>query len=120
MTTLQDLATMQYITDLGMGTIKQALIDTISAIPDNPKIDRINDQCFTISVKDLSPDLCLTPAYYDFKRQYRLIVEIIEDNGVSRAQSWMDEIITKGSIRYHTERTRFHPDVVEHLKAIMG
>ena len=111
---------MQYLTDLEMGTIKQALIDTVLAMPDNPKINRISDQCFTISVKDLSPDLCLTPGYYDFKRQYRLIVEIIEDNGTSRALTLIREIITNGSIRYHSEVTKFHPGVVEHLKTLMG
>jgi hypothetical protein len=90
-------------------------------MPNNPKINRISDQCFTISVKDLSPDLCLTPGYYDFKRQYRLIVEIIEDNNVKRAQTLMNDIIRKGSIHYPARTyQRFHPDVVEHLKTLVG
>lgn len=120
MTTFNTLVTAQYLNSLNMARIEQELTDILLALPDNPKINRINDRCFTISNKDLSPDLCLTPAYYDFKKQYKLIVEIIEDEGATRAQSLVQEIIAKGSVRYCSKVTRFHPGVVERLKALMG
>ena len=123
MTTFKDMDKMHdtYLKDLE--NVKQALIDIVLTMPDNPKINRINDQCYTISSANLSSDLCLSPEYYNFKLQYRLIVEIIENNTIKKIQKLLNDIIHKGSIHYPTSaRTyhRFHPDVVEHLKTLMG
>ena len=121
MTTFANIVATQYLTDLEMTHIKQELTDIILTLPDNPKINRISDRCFTISSADLSSDLCLTPEYYDFKRQYKLIVQIIQKNNVERAQTLMKDIIRKGSIHYLSGvYHRFHPDVVERLKVLMG
>ena len=120
MTNFNTILTAQYLNNLNLERIKQELFDLILDLPDNPKINRISDRCFTISTKDLSNDLCLTPEYYDFKKQYQLIVQIIEESTVKRTKALMDEIIRKGSIRYTSNiHHRFHPDVVEHLKVLM-
>jgi len=120
MTSFKDMEEIHrtYFEDLKAA--KQALIGTIHNMPDNPKINRLNDRCFTISSADLSSDLCLTPEYYDFVRQYKLIIQIIDERSTDRAHKLLTEIIQKGSIHYPSNTYhRFHPDVVAGLKKIM-
>lgn len=120
MTNFANIVAAQHLYDLKIVRIKQKLADELLALPDNPKITRLSDRCFTISSADLSSDLCLTPEYYDFKRQYELIVQIISECSVERAQALMEDIIRKGSIHYPSGvYHRFHPNIVEQLKIIM-
>lgn len=120
MTTFNELTEEQCLNNLRMVHLKEGLAASIRDLPDNPKITRLSDRCFTMNMSDLSSDLCLTPEYYDFIRQYELIIQIIDERSVDRAYELMTEIIHKGSIHYPSDTYhRFHPDVVAGLRKIM-
>jgi len=121
MITFKDIIITQRQNDLNMLKIKKQLTDIILTLQDNPNITRINNQCFIISSANLSNDLCLTPEYYDFKRQYRLIVRIIEECSTEKAQSLMNNIVNKGSIRYPSDiYHKFHPDVIKQVNLLLN
>lgn len=120
MTNFKDVAVAQYLSDLEMLQIKMELTETILALPNNHNITKISSQCFIMSSAHLSRDLCLTPEYYNFERQYKLIVKVIEECSTKRAQSLMNDIVSKGSIHYPSGTYhRFHPDVIKQVNLLL-
>jgi hypothetical protein len=52
-----------------LADLKTAINDELESLPDNPKIKRLNDQCFVVSSKELGKNW--SPGFHDFKDQYR-------------------------------------------------
>lgn len=121
MITFKDLTLVKHLNDLNMLQIKEELTYIILTLPDNNNITRLSDQCFVMSSANLSNDLCLTPEYYDFKRQYKLIVKIIEECSIERIQSLMSDITRKGSVHYPSGiYHRFHPNVIKQVNLLLN
>ncbi len=103
-----------------MAILENNLRNAISNLPDNPKIIRQSKTCFIIGAKDLSPENW-TPEYYDFKIQYKKIVELIGRTPVHK----IDDVLVKlaktgviGHTNYHN-RITLNPAVVKSLKRIL-
>lgn len=87
----------------------------LAGIPDNPNINRLGAGCFTMKVSALSPDLALSPRYYDFLSQRDLLIGIIEKKPI---EQWSKDFHTIADTS-RLKDERFHPKVVENLKGIM-
>lgn len=102
--------------------MKDKLKDKINSLPDNPKINRVSANCFILNYKDLDMNNW-TPQYYDFKRQYKFISDMIDNSDIKVIIKNIDIIITKGKlyygkIPYNKEIIYFNPEVVNYLKTI--
>jgi DNA-binding GntR family transcriptional regulator len=93
----------------------------IAALPDNPRITRISKQAFTISSRDIGSNW--SAEHHDFKCQYRKLVEMIERAEPGRAVAIVRNAVEDGAIRpskSSSSTIRLHPDVVAHLKTLLG
>ena len=97
----------------------------ILSLPDNPRINRISNspRCFTMSSKDLGGNWSVE--HHDFKKQYQMIVEQLENSELSNTFNKLQNIITgekivvsnSGSFGLRTSNTfQLHPDVVANLR----
>jgi hypothetical protein len=98
--------------------IKKQLTEKINSLPDNPRIHRTGQNGYSMSSKDLSADLNMSPLFYDFKRQYGIIATLIEMRPLEDIPNTLKAIITTGRVTYKEQVWRFHPDVITHLKQL--
>ena len=92
----------------------------IVALPDNPRIKRMSRGAFTMSSKDLDGNW--SAEHHDFKKQYELIIGMIERSEPSRAVAIIRAAIEEGSIRPSKaphNTLKLHPDVINHLKGLL-
>lgn len=82
---------------------------------DNPLISRLSRQSFTISSSHLGLSN-LSPFSSDWKAQYELLGELIEDQKFSL----IAEVIATGKLRDRKNTQVFAHEVVTHLKSIVG
>ena len=101
--------------------IKQAILNQIAALPDNPRINRINDRCFTMSSADLGPESILSPQYHDFKATYRTINKELQTKTPQGILSFLTTLAKKGTIRLDAQNytMKIHPDVQAYLKKLI-
>lgn len=112
--------------DKKIETIKAKLIEKINSLPDNKKIKRLNNNCFTINFSALLNNW--TPTFYDFKIQYKKIVAEIEITKPENLTNKLNKIIKEKKIvdkdyclgRSNTHIFKLHPEVVEYLKQIVN
>lgn len=101
--------------------LKQDISKLILSLPDNPRIKRLGNNCFTMSSKDLGESW--SPFFHDFKSQYDKIVEIIEASKPEVIVSTLEKIIKPSKFghwyRTGAEKLRFHPEVIENIKSIL-
>ena len=109
--------------------IIRSLRNLILSLPDNPNIQRLSKNCFTMSSSFLSVRNW-TPEYYDFKRQYRLICREVLVRRIEKILPFLEKIIQDGYLKREefiyaghkaykgTSRFTFHPEVIDHLKTI--
>ena len=88
----------------------------IESCPDNTKIERTGNS-FLIRVKDLSKNFNLSPDYYDFKYQYKLISEYLQKNSNSIA---INKILNDKKILVDGSYITLHPEVFENVKKIFS
>ena len=94
----------------------------ILSLPDNPKIKKLSNNCFSISSKDLGNNW--SAGYHDFKRQYNLIVAKLEAGEPVNVFKKLHKIIEESKIIYHSSEScpkhivNLHPDVVSHLRKL--
>lgn len=103
-----------------MKSLVDALKAQIAALPDNPRIKRTGRGAFVMSSKDLNNNW--SAEHHDFKKQYELIVGMIERAEPSRAVAIIRAAIEEGSIRPSkapSNTFRLHPDVINHLKGLL-
>lgn len=93
------------------------LVAAILALPDNPRITRVSNNCFVLCSKDLGNNW--TPTHHDFKKQYQLIVDTIRRSHAIDAMDTLQRIINEGKIKDGTNKVNLHPDVIEHLKTLL-
>jgi len=111
-------------------TITRSLRNLILSLPDNPNIQRLSKNCFTMSSSCLS-SRNWTPEYYDFKIQYRIICKEVMARQIEKMLPYLKKIIKEGFMSREefiyaghkghkgTSRFYFHPDVIAQLKAIL-
>ncbi len=104
--------------------LKKKLYDSINELPDNPKINRLNGNCFTIMSSDLSVDKVLSPEYYDFKLQYREIIKCIDKSRIETLDKVLNEIVKTGIIKQSKidggyNLFKLNPTVIKYLKQLL-
>lgn len=108
--------------------LNEELIKKIEGLPENPRIERLGKNCYSISSKDLGT-VNWTPFYHDFTHQYKFLRAVIENYDMNQIESIFTEILTKGHYRLNKtistgdsytftskDTYRFHPDVINFLK----
>ena len=99
----------------------------ILLLPDNPRINRLNSKCFTISSKDLGSNW--SAEHHDFKKQYNLIVKELEGSEPTNIFKKFQTIISEGKIvvrcscggqMTNSHTLTLHPDVVSNLRKLAG
>ena len=106
--------------------VRDILINQVKGFPDNPRIDRVNSKCFTMSISDLSDDLVLAPEYYDFRAQYEFVALALRATPLDKIGKTFREIVETGKARVpyrfrgqNWKYQRLHPDVIENLKPLL-
>ena len=90
--------------------------DILAQSRDNPKIDRINEVCFTIKSSDLGSNW--SPFYHDHKAQYDFIITKLADLGIPEGLSFLqDDVVKRG--RWRQTGYYFAPEVREQIKNIL-
>lgn len=97
--------------------LKEQLKKQIVSLPDNPRINRLAPNCFTISSKDLGNNWSV--AYHDFPQQYALLVKIIDRTDPAKIEEKLQEIISKKMVIENKLTVKFHPDVIEHISKLL-
>ena len=96
--------------------IREEIKRQISSLPDNPKIKRLGERCFTISSKDLGD--VWSPEYHDFKHQYETIIGQLDKMGTAAGVNFLRRALKKGSF-WIGYTYKLNPQVIEHLKSIL-
>jgi hypothetical protein len=97
--------------------IKLAIVDLIDNLPDNPRITRLNKNCFTISSRDLNSNW--NAFYHDFKQQAEFIQNHICEMKPEFIIPTLKRIVANQSHYYHGQWRKFHPMFCNHLKSLI-
>lgn len=99
-----------------MSVLIGKLKNHILALPDNPLIKRLNANCFTLSSKHIGTNWSVK--HHDFKKQYELIVQELEESETSNVFHKLNKIITEEKLNSPKRRINLHPDVISHLRKL--
>lgn len=97
--------------------LRDYLIAEISKIQQNPNINTIGSNFFTIKLSEIkSNNYNLSPFYHNFESQKKLVIERIK-NAHDEGYSYLNHIIeTK---RDRNTKEYFHPDFIKQIKEII-
>lgn len=102
--------------------LKAALVQEMQTLPDNPRITRLtgtgSPAAFTLNSRDLGN--VWSPFYHDFKAQYAKLAEIVDKTNLETVGTVLTRIIERGSHPESGGTVKFHPDVIEHLRGLLG
>lgn len=98
--------------------LKAELQAKILALPDNPRIERVSDIAFTVKASEMNEHLAAE--YHNFKHVYELLAQVIDNVSTDRLYTFMRETIKDGYFMRRGNKVFLHPDIVSHLKVIMG
>lgn len=96
-------------------TLKSALKDKIMTLPDNPRINRLGDNAFTVKASELVGNPW-SPFFHDFKAQYKKLIKWIDELTPDEMLLIIGLIIKDGVVHRDRQQYRFHPDVIGYLK----
>jgi hypothetical protein len=97
--------------------IKAAIADMILNLPDNPRITRINERCFSLTSRELNGNW--TPFYHDFKEQGEFIAGAIQKMEDKLVIPFLRRIVYNQSAYYKSKWYKFHPVFCNHLKTLI-
>lgn len=105
-----------------MDTLIEDLKNQILKLPDNPNTKRMSDSpsCFIMDFGHFGSNW--SPKYYDFKKQYEVVVDELSKCKPDKVIERFEKIIVEGRIRLHESQTifEFHPEVITLLVALGG
>lgn len=94
--------------------LRDEIKDLIKNLPQNPDITPAGSG-FTMSIRKLSPDMNLSPYYYDFKFQYEEIIKVIDNTQIENLDERVKRMLVTGKIN---NDYRLHSQVLETLRRI--
>lgn len=99
---------------------RESFVRAIEELPDNPRITRLGSgpDAFTIRSKDMA--LVFSPFYHDFRSQYRKLAEIVRNTRLENIGSVLGRIVDTGRYFENGGTLTFHPEVIEHLRVLLG
>ena len=99
--------------------IRKSIVDMILELPDNTNIERQGKHGFSVKSSEVFKHNNLSPEYYDFKRQYKMIANKLESMPIENTVDWLLVLLEKGSIYYKNTNFKLHPEVIEYIKGIL-
>ena len=103
--------------------IRQEIKDLILNLPDNRLSKKIGARSFAINSSDLLPDICLSPETYDFRYQYKKIIEYLDETPIEKVYDRLHFMFipnARGIYWYiGPPPIRLHPTVVKNVKKIL-
>ena len=101
------------------GRIKAMIMAKVSSLPDNPKINRISPNCFTIKSSDLGDNW--TPTHHDFKKQYSLIYDKLKTKSLDKIIPYITDLAKTGKLKISEGYTQnLHDEVRKYLKELIA
>jgi len=108
---------------LDVTKIKQKLNLCLAESPQNSEIKQISTKphCFLISLSTIQKNkTILCPYYYDFKYQYKKIIEIIERTSIENLAHKLRLVIKNGYYIFQDRnKLVFHEKVIKTLSAVL-
>lgn len=95
--------------------IMENLNQHIMLLPDNPNIKRVGNNAFVMTISKLAFGQIFAPSHYDYKFQYKCIVDALSKSGAENVINKLEKIITEKQ----AEKVRLHDDVINHLKKLL-
>lgn len=105
--------------------IREIIANMIQSLPDNPDIHRMEGapNCFVMSSRNLNPK-SFSPFYYDFKLQYKKLIEIIDTANPIDISRTIETILRQGSYLKsgytYSHTYKFNPTVIKNLAIAYG
>lgn len=90
--------------------------EKIKAGQDNPKINRLSPNAFTMSSSQLGASMNWSPFFHNWKDQYSFVAELINDGKFHDVKT----ILTNGKIKTPWDNRTFAPEVIAHISTIVG
>lgn len=112
-----------------VAALKALIVAELENLPDNPKITRLAHNCFVVSSKDLDYQVDgkarsdWSPAFHDFKLQYRFLVEQMAERTADRCLQLLREAAAQHKVKRPGVGNGYltlHPQVVAYLRAILA
>lgn len=88
--------------------LRKQICGLIEEVPKKPR-------CFTVRVKDLSPDRVLCPSYYDSAYQFKIVLEKLEKQNLYTFLNTIKNVISTGKL----DGERVHPSTIQKLESIV-
>lgn len=85
--------------------IKANMKGKVLQLPQNPNINVINDNCFTVNFSQLKDGLNLSPTRYNFKYQCRAIARVIDSKPIEKLTEQLKTIIKDRGIKKYVNMT---------------
>ena len=95
------------------------LAESIRSLPQNPNIEPLGNNCFSLKSSELFKHDKWSPEYYDFTVQYEVIAKMVENLPIDQVLDKLNSIIKTERYYRKGNLITFHPQVIENLKRII-
>ena len=95
--------------------IKHLLQVQLNLLPDNPCVNRLSDNCYSMSSKDLGATW--SAEYHDFKYQYRALIKLCDtstDIRKSLFKALKEQMFKVGDVA-----VKLHPEVIKNVRQVL-
>lgn len=100
-----------------MKTRIQALVE---ALPDNPNINRVSKNAFTMKASEMFKHDNWLPEFHDFKAQYRLVLSRLDSSkSIAEFKAFLSKAIEDKQMRKGKYTHKLHPEVVIKLEKLL-
>lgn len=97
--------------------ILDALFEAIENLPDNPRINRLENGAFTVNLSDTGNNL--SPAHHDFKLSYQRVADALRRMDPRNVVEGLVNIIETGRVGRPGDWLNLHEDVIKHLRSLL-
>jgi hypothetical protein len=98
---------------------RKKLTDRIQELPDNPRSTRLAKNCFVIPFSAMGNNWSVE--YHDWKRQYEIVLEVLDKHDFKTAVRQIVRIIRTGKFRITSDypyTVTFAPEVCRYLRKV--
>lgn len=101
--------------------LQNKLSDSILNLPDNPRLSRINNNCFILRTTQRENGILL-PDFYDYKRVYSFLSIEVKNRiqNPKRCLSFLRTCIEEKRFSSDGISYKLHNDIVSNLKSALG
>ena len=95
--------------------------ELILNLPDNPDIERLSKNAFILSNSDMTSG-SWSPISYDFKAQYRAIMDLMTDVPIGKGLKKIEKALKNQSIMRNNRTQRpihLHPCVISNVQSVL-